>query len=183
MSRFGDGDEEGMPLELWETVISNALGGPKGQTALAAMEEALLALPEPKLISGHLACDGQVCAVGAFVAHKKATEENADIQTVIDAMGAGVKCWCNHSRESHTDGACSGTLWQGKPCGCSAYDQDGGETDYETAAAGADAGLPRTIAWHLAYLNDEQFASGTPEARYEQMLTFVRRAQGKPVLA
>lgn len=34
-------------------------------------------------------------------------------------------------------------------------------------------------AWHLAYLNDEQFAGASPEQRYEQMLAWVRRAQGK----
>lgn len=183
MSRFRDGGEEGMPWELWVTVVSNALGGKRGQEALAAMEEALLALPEQKLIEGHLAYGGQVCAIGAFVAHRRATDEGVDMQAVIDAMGAGVKCWCGHKRESHSAETCSGMCWQGRPCTCSEYDPDNGETDHETVVAGQDAGLPRTIAWHLAFLNDEEWGGASPEGRYEQMLTFVRRAQGKEAVA
>lgn len=179
MSRFGE-NEEGMPWELWETVVSNSLGGRKGQEALAAMETALLALPEPVLVHGHLALDGKVCAIGAFVAHHRAQEQGVDIATVIDAMGAGVQCWCGHGRDVHAEGKCAGTRsWDGKPCTCDEYDPSGNESDYETVLAGKTAGLSHTIAWHLAYLNDEQFDAGTPAERYEKMLAWVQRAQGK----
>jgi hypothetical protein len=80
VSRFEyDGDGEGMPWPLWETTVSTALGGRRGQEALAAMEAALLALPECKLVEGHLAAEGGVCAVGAYVAHRRAEQEHVDI--------------------------------------------------------------------------------------------------------
>ncbi len=184
MSRFNFDDGEGMPWGLWEGVVSSALGGRKGQAALAAMESALVALPEPRLIRDHIAADGAVCAVGALVAHQRAMAEDVDLATVIEAMSAGAQCWCGHARDKHTDGACSGKGWQDKPCDCDNYELDEGEDSiYETVDAGQHAGLGHTVAWHLAFLNDEQFASATPEQRYEKMLAWVRRAQGKPVPA
>jgi hypothetical protein len=35
----------------------------------------------------------------------------------------------------------------------------------------------------MAYLNDETFEGATPEQRYEKILAWVRRAQGKPETA
>lgn len=183
MTRFDNDGEEGMPWELWETVVSKALGGRKGQQALAAMEEALLALPEPRLIQSHLAYDGGVCAIGALVAHHRAKEQGVDLTEIIDAMGAGVSCWCGHGREKHSDASCSGTLWQDRPCGCDGYEPDNDEDSYETVQAGRSAGLGSTVAWHLAYLNDEQFSGASEEERFQKMLAFVRRAQGKEAIA
>lgn len=179
MTRFDtDYDGEGMPWELWETVVSNALGGRRGQEALAAMEEALFALPEPKLIEGRLASDGGVCAIGAFVAHRRAQDEGVDLPAIIAAMGTGVSCWCGHGRDAHSDAACSGKLWQDRPCSCTEYEPEDGDA-YETVEAGQRAGLTHTVAWHLAYLNDEQLAGYSEADRFEKMLAFVRRAQGK----
>lgn len=185
MSRFDyDGDGEGMPWELWQTVVSHALGGRKGQAALAEMEAALLALPEPKLIEGHLASGGGVCAVGAFVAAHRAAEQKVDLAVVIEAMSVGVACYCGHTQAKHIDGKCHGT-YQGKPCYCDGEfeideDEDG---YYKTVEAGQNAGLSHTVAWHLAYLNDEHFAACSPEERYSRMLAWVRRAQGKETVA
>jgi hypothetical protein len=189
MSRF-DCDysyEEGIPWGLWERIVANALGGRRGQAALAAMEEALLALPEPKLIEGHLAADGQVCAIGALVAHRRAQEGAVDIATVIEAMGTGVLCWCGHGHGVHAGGgACSamhiGFSGEARPCSCVVYEPEAEEV-YETAEAGKAAGLSHSVAWHLAFLNDETLGGRTPEERYEKMLAWVRRAQGKEAVA
>jgi hypothetical protein len=59
MTRFYDSDE-GVPWPLWKSILSNALGGKRGQRALADMEAALLALPERKLIDGD-PCLGGCC--------------------------------------------------------------------------------------------------------------------------
>ena len=182
MSRFEDYDGEGMPYALWEQVISRALGGRRGQEALAGLEEALLALPEPKLIEGHLAHDGQVCAIGAYVAHRRAQREGVDMRAVVEAMSADLKCWCGHGRGAHVDGACTGKRWEGRLCGCTEFEVDYEGPD-ETAAAGSAEGMRYTVAWHLASLNDETFREVTPEQRYERMLAWVRRAQGKVVAA
>jgi hypothetical protein len=145
MSRFDYdyADGEGVPWGLWQQTVSRALGGRRGQEALAELEAALLDLPDRRLIEGYLANDGDVCAVGAFVAHQRAQEQGIDLAAVIEAM-------------------------------------DGGTTDaWETAEAGCAAGLRYSVAWHLAHLNDEEFGGATPEKRYELMLAWVRRAQGK----
>lgn len=182
MSRFDyDGDGDGMPWGLWESVVSRALGGRRGQEALAEMETALLELPEPRLIEGHLALGGATCAVGALVAHKRATTEGVDIGAVIEAMSARVQCWCGHGRDHHHGATCTGRLWQDRPCGCSAFDPEETEDAFETVAAGQGVGLRFTVAWHLAHLNDEMYGGATPEERYRLMLAWVRRAQGKPV--
>lgn len=179
MSRFDD-DGEGMPWELWERVVSQALAGRKGQAALADLEAALIALPEPKLIRDHLAADGGVCAVGAYVAHKQAAERKLDVATVIDGLSASVRCWCGHGPYMHGP-KCSGKRWGGDDnCNCDEYEAEDDDI-YETADAGINAGLSSTLAWHFAYLNDEEWGGATPEQRYERMLAFARRAQGKEV--
>jgi hypothetical protein len=184
VSRFeydGDG-EEAMPYGLWQANLTRALGGRKGQAALAEMETALLALPEPKLIEGHLAVDGAVCAVGALVAKRRAEREGIDLQAVIDAMAAGVRCQCGHGRDKHAEDGCAGKGWQDRSCYCRTYEPDI-EEGWETADAGAAEGLTWSVAYHLAYLNDEKFRDASPEERYGQMLVWLRRAQGKEAVA
>lgn len=149
MSRFGyEYEDEGIPWALWDTIVSNALAGRRGQEALAELEEALLALPAPRLVQGHLASGGEVCAVGAYVARRRAQEARVGIENVIAAMGHDVN-----------------------------PDED--EPWWDTVQAGIRVGLAQPLAWQLAYLNDEQFHNSTPEGRYEGILQFVRRAQGK----
>lgn len=183
MSRFGDCYDDGdlIPAALWETILSRALGGRRGQAALAELETALLELPEPRLIEGHLALDGDTCAVGALVARRRAAEEGCNIAAAIEAMSARVQCWCGHGRDRHHDGeGCSGKGWQDKPCSCTQFDAEATEDAWETVAAGQGAGLKYTVAYHFAHLNDERFGGATPEERYRLMLAWVRRAQGKP---
>ena len=183
MSRFDfDGDEESIPWKWWEQIVSNALGGRRGQAALAEIEEALLTLPEPKLIEGHLATKDSVCTIGALVAHKRAQRDAVDIATAIASIAADKPCWCGHSRDEHGGGACSGKRWGGSACSCDEYEQDTEEA-FETAEAGKAEGLAWSVAWHLAYLNDEQMGGLTPEERYDKMLAWVRRAQGKDAVA
>lgn len=146
MSRFEfDDDEGGVPWDMWEQIVSRALGSERGQRALAEFEEALLALPEKKLIEGHLASDEGVCLVGAYVANRRAKAEGLEMAEAIASIA---------TRDDYEDIA-------------------------ETAHAGKQAGLSHAVAWHMAYLNDEQFHEATPEERYEKMLAWVRRAQGK----
>lgn len=181
MSRFDyDGDGEGgMPWQLWEATLSRALGGRRGQETLAQMETALLGLPKPRLIEGRLAGDGGVCAVGAYVAQQRARELGVDMAAAIEAISVDSVCWCDHGRDLHDDESCRGVWTNGRPCGCSGFRPES-EDASETADAGLAAGLGFSIAWHLAYLNDEEFGAATPEQRYELMLGWVRRAQGKP---
>lgn len=154
MSRFEYAfeDNDGMvPFGLWQATLSRSLASRRGQEALAELEEALVNLPAPRLTEGHLVTDdGDVCAVGAYVAQRRAKAEGVTIAQAVAAL-----------TPDHND-----------PWG-------GDEDPWETAEAGRAAGLTYSVAWHLAYLNDEKWGGTTPEKRYEQMLAWVRRAQGK----
>lgn len=194
MGRFESDGEDGISYELWETILSNALGGRKGQAALAEMESALLALPKKQLVHGTLATNqGDVCAIGALVAHHKSVEQGVDIETIIEALGAGVRCWCGHV---HGDEPCTQVMpnyvWDAKTrertqqgdrvCRCECFEVEGEDAWERTIPAGQWIGLNWTVAYHLAWLNDQEFGNSTPPERYAQMLAWVRRAQGKESL-
>jgi hypothetical protein len=144
-SRFG-WDEGTIPWDLWEPIVARALAGPRGQAALAEMEEALLALPEHQLTSGALAEDGHVCAIGAAVAYRRAKEQGRPIEDVISELSSLLI-----------------------------------ESAHETSEYGERLGFPRSLAWHFAWLNDEEFHGASPAERWKRMVAFVQRAQGKEV--
>lgn len=74
MSRFqGDSYEEEYPNQalMWQWNLEQHLKGAKGQAVLRELREALLELPERRLIRGRLADeDGCVCVVGALAVHR-----------------------------------------------------------------------------------------------------------------
>lgn len=158
MSRFGEG-EEWFPGQfwLWQANLERALGGARGQAALAELEEALLALPEPKLISGHLALKGQVCTVGALALHKR-TQVGEDREAVLADLEKRIPEDNQYYGEA---------------------------VDLITMECGIEAGLTGAVAYHLGTLNDDYyyFGSLTPEERYEAVLSWCRRAQGKEQVA
>lgn len=151
MSRFADdGDWDYGRWCIWEQAITNALAGRRGQAALADLEAALLALPEPRLIEGAIAKDGEVCAVGALVLANRvaAGEERAAVLNELESQS---------DRETFY----------------------GGEMADQTALVGAKHGrMAYAMAWRIAELNDEDCRGATPEARYSYVLAFVRKARG-----
>src|SRR5262245_59672680 len=89
MSRINYADEEDHPgqFELWQANCLRSIKGRKGQAALRELEQALLALPEKRLIADELEnADGQVCAIGALVKHKNHTPK-ADPEYEMEAVG------------------------------------------------------------------------------------------------
>src|SRR6266436_3595798 len=64
-----DEDYQGQ-FALWRANLNRCLLGKKGQQALRELHEALIALPEKRLIAGSLAEDGEVCAIGALLANR-----------------------------------------------------------------------------------------------------------------
>lgn len=189
MSRFdwdGDGPEYNNAGDLWWANIERALSGRRGQSALADLEEALLALPEPVLIEGHLAEAGQVCAVGALIAHKRVLKGDK-LADVLAELEGNASCTCGHGRESHEHGtgSCSAQRsYSDNSCWCEGWDRETDEDEYGsgyvTANAGVSVGLTYALAWRLAYLNDEDCAGLAPPERYQRVLAWVRKAQGKP---
>lgn len=67
MSRSGYNDDIDDQLQFgrWRGAVESAIRGKRGQAFLKEMLAALDALPEKKLITGHLESDGAVCALGA----------------------------------------------------------------------------------------------------------------------
>lgn len=187
MSRFDSLDDDGgIPMGLWEQMVSNAITGKRGQAALAELELALEALPSKRLIYGSLAKEGTVCAVGAYVASKRAERLKISFREAVEMLNLETQCACGHAYAAHDDGSCTAERYvfgapldqQLVPCSCEEFRP---EEQYitETVEEGTGVGLTYTIAWHLAYLNDEQFEEMSPEERYEATLGWVRRAQGK----
>lgn len=74
MSRFNSDDYDfDYPNQgdLWSANVQRHLAGAKGQAILRELRDALLTLPERKLINGRLADEqGCVCTVGALAAHR-----------------------------------------------------------------------------------------------------------------
>jgi hypothetical protein len=171
VSRYVDGDcDEPFPnaYAMFRANADRALKSKRGRAALADLREALMHLPEKRLIDGavctvdpakrvqgpgggdelakHIAAVGEgVCAVGAYAWWRK-VKAGADPQRAFDMLPT-------------------------------VYDPDDyyGEAMERTAELGRAAGLAFPLAWDLAYMNDEQFDRCTPEQRYEKFLAWIDR--------
>lgn len=206
MSRFGEGDGEEFPgqYDLWRANAKRAINGRRGQEALQDLESALLALPAKRLIAGHLAHRGEVCAIGALVAHRRVAKgEDRDVVLADLAARAPAMCECGHAEPDHVDlvGHCAGcdaardrgrerfaeagrepdeevlSRWYS----CEAFVDSGESDDYGdvTVQAGRAVGLSYVLAWEIAWANDEQYSSLTPEQRYQRTIQWVREKLGR----
>lgn len=69
-------DEEDYPGQfgLWQGNCDRSISSKAGQSALRELEQALLALPEKRLIANALEdADGEVCAIGALAKYRGVT--------------------------------------------------------------------------------------------------------------
>lgn len=178
MSRFGDcyDYEEFFPNqgELWRANVRRALAGKRGKKALAELREALLALPEKRLIAGAL------CTVGGVEQRAKGASPHGwyadDLAVKVKSEGEGV---C----------AIGAYLWF-KKVKAGADPQDAfhelptfldsdGDGDWQTAEAGRAAGLTFALASTLAYRNDATFEDMTPEQRYDAFMKWLDEQLGE----
>lgn len=183
MSRFDEYDyEENYPnqADLWHANVKRALSGKRGQKALAEMREALLALPEKRLIAGAL------CTVGGADKRERPNDVHGwyrqDLEHKIEQEGEGVCAigaylWFKRVKA----GADAQAAFDELP---TLLDSDG-DGGLETAAAGKAAGLTFTLAWTLASRNDAVFDGMTPEQRYEAFMKWLdeKLADAEPVHA
>ncbi len=74
MSRINYCDDEDQPgqFALWNANVYRSVRGKAGLASLRELEAALLALPRKRLVRHVVACDGDVCAVGAVLLMRKA---------------------------------------------------------------------------------------------------------------
>ena len=73
MSRFNeyDGADGNWPYIRWAGAEKKARNGRPALKAFRELEAALVALPLPRLLGETFCADGAVCAVGAYVVHKR----------------------------------------------------------------------------------------------------------------
>lgn len=186
MSRYGDGDggeEYNNATDLWRKTMELALLGKRGRKALGELREALLALPEKRLISRAL------CTVGVKEKLTRAAElhptERHDLypffqlEELVEEQGPGVCAvgayvwWKTMKANDMTPEQAFATM----PV-LADFDHD---ID-ETVGAGQNYGLTFSLAWNLAYTNDETFGDLTPESRYERFLSWIDEQLAKPPL-
>jgi hypothetical protein len=153
MSRFSFDDyyEEEFPnqAQLWWANLDRAVNGKRGQQALGDLRDILLAMPDKQLISGRLANEeGHVCTLGAFVLAREC------------AAGGSREDVLRRLADKIPDDDDDGWGWDA------------------SATAGRDAGLTYSLAWRLAYLNDEDFGRLKPEGRYLSVLDWIERRIG-----
>lgn len=200
MSRFGEGDGEEFAgqYELWRANAERAIKGRRGQQTLRDLEAALVALPSKRLIAGHLAFRGEVCAIGALVAHRRTAKgEDRDVVLAELASQTPALCECGHSELEHValTGNCTGckaarlraeerfaaeerelpSTWP-KWYVCEAFVdcEESEDGDWATVEAAKKVGVSYVLAWELAWANDERYSSCTPEERHERTLAWVR---------
>lgn len=166
MSRYGDDyDDDGNPSKyLWASNYKRALTSKRGQKMLTELREALLALPKHELISGAM------CTVNPT---KRAQGHSSWYGEGIAEHGEGVcamgaYAWHKLVRQ----GVDSDEAFAQIP---TMLDSDGNAL-WETAEyAHQTFGVAITLAWDIAYRNDERFEDCTPAARWEAMLAWVER--------
>jgi hypothetical protein len=88
--RISYSDEEDYPGQfgLWQANCERSLRGKEGQKELLELREALLSLPEKRLIYGELEDeDGSVCAIAAYGKRKGLDLSRFDVDSDSDEVG------------------------------------------------------------------------------------------------
>lgn len=150
--RISYSEEEDFPgqFSLWRANLGRALRGRRGQAALRELRDALLALPDKKLIDGHIAKDGAVCAVGALMLDKKMKSLGVAREEALKLLEADYVPYGGWEK------------WDG-------YD------DADTAEEAKAYGIPYMVAWRLVELNDEDLYKADPEERYRRVLAWTEK--------
>jgi hypothetical protein len=178
MSRYGDdydGDDFPNQSALWHANAERALKGKRGRKALADLREALLALPEPKLIEGAL------CTVNPEKRVAGLSERSWARRDLVERV-----------RDDGTQGVCAigALLWHRKVKAgmdpAEAFDSlptlldTDHDLDDTAVLAVRDAGLVYSLAWNLAYRNDETYERKTPEERHAAFLAWIDAELAEP---
>jgi hypothetical protein len=194
VSRYRDSDDyEGEPEQIlaygrWQHNARAALKGKRGRAALAELREALMALPAHRLI------EGAVCTVDADRRSETHLNEATREWEQADPRWrpSSPLDWADQVEEfdaiaaRNGEGVCGvGALiwWQMVKAGADpaeAFDSlpdiadEGGDGLNETAElAKMQAGLTYTLAWELAYRNDETFGRMTPGERWTAFVAWI----------
>lgn len=189
MSRFPEGDEyDPLAQGRWEANVERSIKGRKGQKALRDLRDALLAMPEKRLIADEFATpDGEVCAVGAAVAYKRALTKGVTItEAAKELAGEDPDSWDGYTKNPETgryekqveavryDRETRSMVPTGEWFTEYRYHDDD-PADYTAGRGHAEAGFSYTLAWHIGWQNDDGWGHLTPEQRWEKCLAWVER--------
>ena len=190
-SDYDDYDDDNWALNMgrWEHNARVALKGKRGRKALAELREALMALPEHRLI------EGAVCTVGAeqrkaeLLAEAERDKARMDEQYADKYGPATLDTEAADELERHVnrdgEGVCAigaYVWWRKVKAGADPAEAfaslpglpDESDGLHETAELARDqAGMTLTLAWELAYRNDETYRSMTPEARHAAFIAWI----------
>jgi hypothetical protein len=206
MSRYSDYDdydeEDGQEERerQWRENYAAALRSESGRRFLRDFRDALLALPEHKLIQSAM------CTVGG--ADKRAPKMSEQDKAAYAAQYAGLPHFAGGAAERwaemeargraelHDDlaeligregeGVCAvgAFLWHRKvkagadPAEAFAslpllFDHQKGDPLTDTADLGKQAGVAWELAWELAYMNDETFRGKSPQERHAALVAWI----------
>ena len=189
MSRYSDyDDDEDFPgqWELYGANLRRAMRGKRGRKFLADLREALLALPEPKLIGGAL------CTVGAEKRRAELAAEAGRDWLASDPQWRTPRpdTWYVQELDEQVqrdgEGVCAigAYLWHQKvKAGADPQEafeslplilgtSDGGLG--ETAALAVQQGhVAQMVAWQVAYRNDEDFERKSPQERHAAFIEWI----------
>jgi hypothetical protein len=85
--RISYSEDEDFPgqFELWQANCRRSIKGKDGQKVLRELEQALLALPEKRLIADELQnAEGEVCAIGALAKYRGINKTESDPEEMED---------------------------------------------------------------------------------------------------
>jgi hypothetical protein len=152
VSRFGDDGDGDLPAVFWQIDLHRALTSGRGQRILRDIKAGLLAMPERRLVESHIVQEGAW-----------RDDDSREIEGVC-AVGA-YAAWLKVQ---------AGATWANAFADLA--DRWGGEQDahWNTVQLGRSLGLARTVAYELAYVNDEYFGGMAPEDRWHAVLDWVR---------
>lgn len=170
MSRISESDDEDFPGQwaLYEANARRALHGKRGHVAIRELRDALLALPEKRLIAGHLSRDGAVCALGALDIYRS-TKQGFDPIESMGALQAELAAqFGTESNEEPTDWWC-------------------GDDEYEAGDLADYFGMTRPVAQSIVWENDNFYLSHSSsmspreidEHRYAGMLRWCNDILGE----
>jgi len=175
MSRSNDDDfEESFPGEaaLWEANFYRALKGRRGRQALRDLREALLALPEPKLIEGALCTvNPGKRAAGTYQAGPQRDRRAAELAEYGEGVCAiGALLWHRKVKAGMDPGEAFDSL--------PTLPDDNYGLDDTASLAVSNAGLVYSLASAIAYKNDETYGGKTPEGRHAAFLAWINAELG-----
>lgn len=203
MSRFAFDNDEYDPLAAgrWEWNLEQAIKGKRGQKALRELEEALLSMPQRRLIASELATpSGEVCTLGCAVAARRVRSRGLTWDSAVRSLVAEDKSWDGFEQATEDDPL--GDYFAGEWFKVEYPDwhlwsfeaqqapsrlpnrvsigrvtvREPADDDVEdsTIAVGWEAGFVGTLAAQIGYVNDQEYKSQTPEERWKLMLKWVR---------